>query len=122
MSSSSYDLIRRSYFFFQAEDGIRDYKVTGVQTCALPICLEDVLGEHVGDEVLEVQRRGLEVQALGRRRQGHAQAMARPQQESPELPPPWKAERRPALAKQTSVRRGPATQPARRRHAPFRGD
>src|SRR5256885_9849221 len=28
---------RRSCFFFQAEDGIRDYKVTGVQTCALPI-------------------------------------------------------------------------------------
>src|SRR5256885_5192527 len=27
----------RSFFFFQAEDGIRDYKVTGVQTCALPI-------------------------------------------------------------------------------------
>src|SRR5256885_16768652 len=27
----------RRYFFFQAEDGIRDYKVTGVQTCALPI-------------------------------------------------------------------------------------
>src|SRR3989454_6060073 len=26
-------------FFFQAEDGIRDYKVTGVQTCALPISL-----------------------------------------------------------------------------------
>src|SRR5256885_5483485 len=26
-------------FFFQAEDGIRDYKVTGVQTCALPIYL-----------------------------------------------------------------------------------
>src|SRR5256885_6469282 len=26
-------------FFFQAEDGIRDYKVTGVQTCALPIWL-----------------------------------------------------------------------------------
>src|SRR5688500_12784678 len=25
------------HFFFQAEDGIRDYKVTGVQTCALPI-------------------------------------------------------------------------------------
>ena len=24
-------------FFFQAEDGIRDYDVTGVQTCALPI-------------------------------------------------------------------------------------
>src|SRR3712207_8129825 len=26
------------YFFFQAEDGIRDIGVTGVQTCALPIC------------------------------------------------------------------------------------
>src|SRR2546429_6780507 len=25
------------YFFFQAEDGIRDVAVTGVQTCALPI-------------------------------------------------------------------------------------
>src|SRR5206468_9433672 len=25
-------------FFFQAEDGIRDLIVTGVQTCALPIC------------------------------------------------------------------------------------
>src|SRR5690606_40985984 len=28
---------RPSYFFFQAEDGIRDFHVTGVQTCALPI-------------------------------------------------------------------------------------
>src|SRR5690349_23752467 len=26
------------FFFFQAEDGIRDLYVTGVQTCALPIC------------------------------------------------------------------------------------
>src|SRR2546422_2565437 len=30
-------------FFFQAEDGIRDVAVTGVQTCALPICLFDLL-------------------------------------------------------------------------------
>src|SRR5687768_18021686 len=28
------------FFFFQAEDGIRDVAVTGVQTCALPICPE----------------------------------------------------------------------------------
>src|SRR3712207_7035421 len=28
---------RRVFFFFQAEDGIRDIGVTGVQTCALPI-------------------------------------------------------------------------------------
>src|SRR5947208_7513105 len=30
-------------FFFQAEDGIRDDLVTGVQTCALPICDSRVL-------------------------------------------------------------------------------
>src|SRR6266542_479388 len=29
---------RGTFFFFQAEDGIRDATVTGVQTCALPIC------------------------------------------------------------------------------------
>src|SRR2546426_7526540 len=34
------------FFFFQAEDGIRDYKVTGVQTCALPISF--LLGEAHG--------------------------------------------------------------------------
>src|SRR5438105_5256999 len=33
------------FFFFQAEDGIRDPLVTGVQTCALPICLR-----HAGDQ------------------------------------------------------------------------
>src|SRR5690606_41043301 len=30
--------VERWCFFFQAEDGIRDFHVTGVQTCALPIC------------------------------------------------------------------------------------
>src|SRR3712207_7504372 len=30
-------LLPRFFFFFQAEDGIRDIGVTGVQTCALPI-------------------------------------------------------------------------------------
>src|SRR2546426_6260440 len=35
------------YFFFQAEDGIRDYKVTGVQTCALPIF--EVDGRLIGE-------------------------------------------------------------------------
>src|SRR5690554_1849634 len=29
------------FFFFQAEDGIRDADVTGVQTCALPICIHE---------------------------------------------------------------------------------
>src|SRR5256885_9353363 len=32
-------------FFFQAEDGIRDYKVTGVQTCALPISRDGGQGD-----------------------------------------------------------------------------
>src|SRR5205809_1119870 len=31
------NLSKQQYFFFQAEDGIRDVAVTGVQTCALPI-------------------------------------------------------------------------------------
>src|SRR2546426_4966073 len=35
--SSRFFIIGGPFFFFQAEDGIRDYKVTGVQTCALPI-------------------------------------------------------------------------------------
>ena len=36
-------------FFFQAEDGIRDRLVTGVQTCALPICAGlDTLNIRVG--------------------------------------------------------------------------
>src|SRR5437773_8717715 len=34
------------FFFFQAEDGIRDRDVTGVQTCALPISLEIVLEDR----------------------------------------------------------------------------
>src|SRR5256885_7902902 len=44
-------------FFFQAEDGIRDYKVTGVQTCALPILREmlavtaALVGQGLGDQV-----------------------------------------------------------------------
>src|SRR5437762_11918817 len=44
-------------FFFQAEDGIRDTSVTGVQTCALPICLraerprEDRLHQGIRNDV-----------------------------------------------------------------------
>src|SRR5256885_7417324 len=54
------------FFFFQAEDGIRDYKVTGVQTCALPISswaidgtLVAVAGtELIGSVVVEPSRHG----------------------------------------------------------------
>src|SRR5260370_26753428 len=34
------------FFFFQAEDGIRDSSVTGVQTCALPISIVTDVGQH----------------------------------------------------------------------------
>src|ERR1039457_5735742 len=38
--------------FFQAEHGIRDYKVTGVQTCALPICRDQSAHAELGSESL----------------------------------------------------------------------
>src|SRR5437016_9510560 len=41
------------FFFFQAEDGIRDWSVTGVQTCALPISARIEGGNTQGE------RRGL---------------------------------------------------------------
>src|SRR5260370_28181455 len=55
-------------FFFQAEDGIRDSSVTGVQTCALPICqsflvaLEFIEGNAfvvVGKSIVGVKANGL---------------------------------------------------------------
>src|SRR5258706_1350172 len=36
------------FFFFQAEDGIRDWSVTGVQTCALPISQERERVNRIG--------------------------------------------------------------------------
>src|SRR5438034_7942604 len=40
------------FFFFQAEDGIRDHCVTGVQTCALPIS-EDPAADRAGKPRVE---------------------------------------------------------------------
>src|SRR5207249_11337043 len=45
-------------FFFQAEDGIRDRNVTGVQTCALPISFEG-LYKQSGGEINHKSERGL---------------------------------------------------------------
>src|SRR5437879_11066075 len=42
------------FFFFQAEDGIRDTSVTGVQTCALPIFFRQE--QDTGDRVLRTCR------------------------------------------------------------------
>src|SRR5438132_6900157 len=43
-------------FFFQAEDGIRDHCVTGVQTCALPILTDEML-EWQTAKLLELETR-----------------------------------------------------------------
>src|SRR5207302_1813630 len=42
--AKGFDRVERCefYFFFQAEDGIRDFHVTGVQTCALPISAREL--------------------------------------------------------------------------------
>src|SRR2546430_8316219 len=83
--SSMYKIISSSYhcpwlccsvsvfFFFQAEDGIRDLTVTGVQTCALPIfgrqCIAAVLAtvrlvrhhplsEQSGERLVEAEMAG----------------------------------------------------------------
>src|SRR2546429_4899949 len=47
------------FFFFQAEDGIRDVAVTGVQTCALPICdaTRRAVAEHIAERLDGVGRR-----------------------------------------------------------------
>src|SRR5438046_7000260 len=42
----------RYFFFFQAEDGIRDWSVTGVQTCALPISSAPGRGGASSDALL----------------------------------------------------------------------
>src|SRR5438046_6648210 len=54
-------------FFFQAEDGIRDWSVTGVQTCALPISLARSCAKRnaLADEIVRGFRR--EQRGIGRR-------------------------------------------------------
>src|SRR5690606_4683121 len=49
-----------SFFFFQAEDGIRDFHVTGVQTCALPICIMFQLLAAVFPSIERLQKEGEE--------------------------------------------------------------
>src|SRR5258707_6270121 len=52
-----------SFFFFQAEDGIRDIGVTGVQTCALPISERDRIAVQVRAsrlvQEIRTERRGV---------------------------------------------------------------
>src|SRR5699024_577 len=43
------------FFFFQAEDGIRDRNVTGVQTCALPISNEEVVQMQKIEKLYQIE-------------------------------------------------------------------
>src|SRR6266511_4614295 len=68
-------MIRLSFFFFfQAEDGIRDFHVTGVQTCALPIFAAAEVGDDVYAEDPTVNALQAEVAALF----GHEAALFTP--------------------------------------------
>src|SRR5437016_9730537 len=55
-------------FFFQAEDGIRDWSVTGVQTCALPILLHHLQRSGEGCE-RQCDRAALRLRSRHSRRQ-----------------------------------------------------
>src|SRR5438552_6678524 len=46
------------FFFFQAEDGIRDDLVTGVQTCALPIWAKSLAAAWDGDRYMVFEQKG----------------------------------------------------------------
>src|SRR3989449_7453495 len=65
--------MRACFFFFQAEDGIRDVAVTGVQTCALPISmriavdqLERTAGRPDGPSATAIQVLAAETDRLER--------------------------------------------------------
>src|SRR5690606_21083191 len=53
------------FFFFQAEDGIRDFHVTGVQTCALPILGDRRADDRRAAASRRLVRRGLSVVRRG---------------------------------------------------------
>src|SRR5690606_40924645 len=62
-----------SIFFFQAEDGIRDFHVTGVQTCALPISFLARLDNVVRQQEQLVEQARQRVAGSRRDWQGAAQ-------------------------------------------------
>src|SRR5438093_13765612 len=79
------------FFFFQAEDGIRDWSVTGVQTCALPISVGDAACLEIALECEQRIRRrlqplrertcliGMRVVVAGRRERDDAEREPRPE-------------------------------------------
>src|SRR5438093_8304580 len=61
---------KKGHVFFQAEDGIQDWSVTGVQTCALPISTRGPGGAQPGPRVGRVWRRGSALARSEERRVG----------------------------------------------------
>src|SRR5688500_19826986 len=74
-----------SVFFFQAEDGIRDYKVTGVQTCALPISSRQARAAS-GAEVLTTEAASASASAA--RRSGATTRLTSPSRRASSAPSP----------------------------------
>src|SRR3989449_11772298 len=60
-----YIFITILFFFFQAEDGIRDVAVTGVQTCALPILMSKESAYLIANMMEDVIQRGTGQAAKG---------------------------------------------------------
>src|SRR5690349_23921871 len=100
----------RLNFFFQAEDGIRDLYVTGVQTCALPICagLRAVVGD--GEDVPGRPARGLPHAHLDRSEEHTSELQSRR-----DLVCRLLLEKKNAMALQTRRPTNPARRPPRRR-------
>src|SRR5205823_8080849 len=87
-------------FFFQAEDGIRDKLVTGVQTCALPISNETLLTRDQSD----YRSGAFLAQLLTAGRVGEAAALIRELLASDD--DPWRSEER-RVGKECRSRWGP---------------
>src|SRR5438105_8393215 len=65
-------------FFFQAEDGIRDPLVTGVQTCALPISSSRAGPNHARRRATAARNRARKVGSVSMRRSKRASAAVSP--------------------------------------------
>src|SRR2546427_1016723 len=71
------------FFFFQAEDGIRDLTVTGVQTCALPIFLRASARRRAARRARRQDRLGARRKCDRRGRLGRGSVGSRPHARGP---------------------------------------
>src|SRR5690606_40710203 len=100
------DWVGEAFFVFQAEDGIRVFHVTGVQTCALPICRARPPscggGRRRADEGCD--------RRVDRRRAERTNALRSSGVAHPGCPgtkPPWRRSEERRVGKECRSRRGP---------------